>query len=175
MLKFPDEPAVDYQLAKKIYLIIFGFSLLWLLLIFLAPLFQLWGGVFERISSFIYLFFSKVCHQNSNRSFHLFEHKLGVCSRCLWIYAGFFVGTIVYPFKYKLNNVNTPSIWFLMIPMMLLISDVIFDSFGIFMNTFFSRSLTGFFLGAALPLFIIPGFVKFFFEVYSFLRNKASI
>lgn len=175
MLKFCDDTTVDYRLAKKIYFIILIFSFFWLVLIFLAPLFLMIGGSFGNISSFIYLFFSKVCHQNEGRSFHIFEHKLGVCSRCVSVYTGFFLGVLLYPLKYKFNNINAPSILYLLIPITLLFIDVILDSFGIMKNTFFTRSVTGLLLGVALPLFIIPGFVKFFYEVHSFLRNKVSI
>jgi uncharacterized membrane protein len=172
--RFQNIPMVDYSLAKKIYYTILWFGFFWVLLIFLAPLFMELGGVFEKISSIIYIFFSKVCHQSDERSFHFLEHRLGVCSRCVWIYTGFFLGTVLYPLKYKLNNTNPPSVWILGTAFLILMSDVIFDISGILNNTFLSRSLTGFVMGFVLPFYIIPGFVKFFYEVHSFLRKKIS-
>lgn len=141
---------------------------------FFGAVFSSFGGIFEEISSYIYLFFSKVCHQNEERSFHLLSHKLGVCSRCVWIYIGFFLGTSFYPLKYKLNNTSLPSLSYLFAASSILLLDVLFDTIGIFPNTFFSRSVTGFLLGFVLPFYIIPGFVKFFDEVHSFVRNKLS-
>ncbi|MEO8663859.1 MAG: DUF2085 domain-containing protein [Ignavibacteria bacterium] len=175
MTKFPYDADVDTHLAKKIYFTFLIFSFCWLLLIFLAPLFTSMGGTFEKISSIIYLFFSKVCHQQDSRSFHLFDHTLGVCSRCVWIYSGIFAGTALYPLKFRLNNTTPVSVLYLIIPVIALFLDVILDSIGLLSNTFFTRSVTGFLIGFVLPFYLIPGFVKFFYEVNSFLRNKVSI
>lgn len=173
MSEFHQNNTADYNLSKKVYNLILIFSFVWLLFIFLAPLLSYAG--FENISSFIYIFFSKMCHQQDERSFHLFENKLGVCSRCVWIYSGFFLGSVLYPFIYKFGRINPPSIWFLTTALLLLILDVFLDTLGIFANTFFSRSLTGFLTGLVLPLYLIPGFIKFFDEVFSFLRRKVSL
>ncbi|MDQ3020486.1 MAG: DUF2085 domain-containing protein [Bacteroidota bacterium] len=166
---------VDHHLAKKVYFTILIFTFIWLLLIFLAPLFMKWGGAFENVSSFIYLFFSRVCHQQQERSFQLFEYTFGVCSRCVSIYSGFFMGTVFYSLKYKLNNTHPPPIWFLIIASIILILDVSLDSIGIMKNNFLSRSITGLLIGLVLPFYIIPGFVNFFYEVNSFLRKKINI
>jgi len=174
MIKFQRFSVDDHNLSRKVYFIFFIFSFIWLMLIFLAPLFTALGGVFEKISHFIYMFFSKVCHQNEDRSFHLFGYILGVCSRCVWIYLGFFIGTSFYPLKYKMNNIGLPSLLYLFVAVVILLLDVMFDTIGIFHNNFFSRSVTGFLLGFVLPFYVIPGFVKFFDEVHSFVRNKLS-
>ncbi|MDQ3194696.1 MAG: DUF2085 domain-containing protein [Bacteroidota bacterium] len=175
MTKFPDDSVVDARLAKKIYYIFLCFSIIWLLLIFITPLFSSMGGKFEKISSVLYLFFSNVCHQEDDRSFHFFGHTLSVCSRCIWIYLGFFAGTALYPLKFRLNNTTPVSVWYLVIPVTVLLLDVFLDSLEVFSNTFFTRSVTGFLIGIVLPLYLIPGFVKFFYEIDSYLRNKVSI
>lgn len=171
---FSENEYIDSVFSKKIYAIVLIITFAWMLLIFLAPIFMSTGETGKKISSFIYLFFSKVCHQKDERSFHLFGHNLGVCSRCVWIYAGFFIGTLIYPFIKKINNVKLPSIWYLIIPVFLLGADVMSDSFGIFPNTFFTRSVTGFIIGFVLVFFLLPGFLKFFYEVNLFLKNKLS-
>jgi uncharacterized membrane protein len=162
------------DIPKKVYLMILSISFIWLVLIIFIPMLMYSGGLSAKISSYGYQFFSTVCHQQDERSFHLFEHKLAVCSRCVSIYAGFFLGTALYPLKFRLNNFITPSVWILILAVSLILIDVILDITGIFANTFYSRSVTGFITGFVLPLYLIPGFVKFFSEVYSFLRNKAS-
>ncbi|MBK9404026.1 MAG: DUF2085 domain-containing protein [Ignavibacteria bacterium] len=162
------------KLAGKVYFTILSVNILWFLLIFAAPYLESLGGNYESISGFIYLFFSKVCHQDDLRSFHLFGLKLAVCSRCLWIYAGFFLGVVIYPLRNKIGNFDTPSVIYLFIPAILLFLDVLLDIAGVVKNSFFSRSATGLLTGFVLPFFIIPGFVKFFYEVNSFLRNKIS-
>ena len=160
--------------SKLVYCFILLFSFIWLVLISLAPLLTGLEGHYEKTGSLIYFFFSKTCHQEDARSFHLFGEKMAVCSRCLGIYAGFFIGTCLYPWKFKLNNIIPPSVYFLIIAIVLLIIDVILDQFNLLKNTFASRSITGFIAGVILPFFIIPGFVRFYYEVESFLRNKVS-
>lgn len=171
---FSENEFIDPVFSKKIYLVFLIIISLWIMLIILAPFLMSAGGAGEKISSVIYLFFSKVCHQKDERSFHVFGHNLGVCSRCLWIYLGFFAGTLVYPLIKKISNVKLPSVWYLVIPVILLGADVIADSSGLISNTFFTRSVTGCLTGFVLVFFLIPGFLKFFYEVNLFLKNKLS-
>ncbi|MBL8006769.1 MAG: DUF2085 domain-containing protein [Ignavibacteria bacterium] len=166
--------SADIDFSRKIYFAILLLSLLWNLLIFTAPLLAGNEGLPSAISDFLYVFFSKVCHQEDSRSFHFFGNKLGVCSRCVWMYAGFFTGTALYPLKYRINNTESPSTIYLYAASALVLADVIGDLTGIIGNTFLSRSVTGFIIGAVLPFFLIPGFIKFFYEVNSFLKNKIS-
>jgi len=61
-------------------------SSLWLGLIVTTPLFDWnWG----------YDFFSVICHQDSERSWHIDGRALAVCIRCTSIYAGFLVAIFV--------------------------------------------------------------------------------
>ncbi|HLH30874.1 MAG TPA: DUF2085 domain-containing protein [Terriglobia bacterium] len=55
-------------------------STLWCLTIIAAPAFGL---------SFVYEFFSRICHQDPGRSWQLFGHPLPVCIRCTSIYFAF--------------------------------------------------------------------------------------
>ncbi|MBS1513916.1 MAG: DUF2085 domain-containing protein [Bacteroidetes bacterium] len=130
------------------------------------------GGIFSKISVFLYYFFSPVCHQSDARSFHILGYKFAVCSRCMFIYLGFLFAVILYPVKYKLYNIELPSIWLLLIPAVLTGLDVFMDMFGFFSNSFFSRSITGFVIGAVLPFFLIPGFVKMFNEGSLFFKKN---
>ena len=67
-----------------------------------------------------------------------------------------------------------PPLVYLFVAAIILFLDVMLDTAGIISNTFFSRSATGFLMGFILPFYIIPGFIKFFDEVNSFVRNKLS-
>ena len=174
MFKIPSNPLIDYNLSRKIYNSILIFSILWLVLIILAPLLLSLGNGYSDIASFIYIFFSKLCHQYDDRSFHLFGYKLAVCSRCLAIYTGFLAGTLLYSILKKPDNMTPPSIWYLVGGVIILTIDILLDMTGVWLNTFISRSVTGLIVGFILPFYIIPGFMKFFYEVHSFLRNKYS-
>lgn len=164
----------DFNISGKVYFTILFSSIFWILMIFTAPFLADSSGIAGKLSDFIYLFFSRVCHQDNARSFHIFDNKLGVCSRCLLMYLGFLAGTVAYPLKYRLNNTESPSLIFLFSASTLLFLDVVFDLTGIMQNTFLSRSVTGLIIGFILPFYLIPGFTKFFYELNSFFRKKIS-
>ncbi len=157
----------NIKYARRVYLTFLFAAILWNAAIFFAPLFMEIGGIFAKVSVFLYYFFSPVCHQQDARSFHLFGYKFAVCSRCMSIYLGFLIAVILYPIKIKLSNTELPSISFLLIPVLLIAADAFFDFFGLFTNTFFTRALTGAIAGFVLPFFLIPGFVKMFNDIFN--------
>jgi len=161
-----------YIIARRTYITILLITLFWCLLIFAAPALWYSGGVFAKTSSFIYYVFSTTCHQLDSRSFHIFGFKLGVCSRCTSIYIAFLLGTIIYPFFRKIDDVKLPSIWYLLIATGLLLADSSLEIFNFQDNTFLTRSVTGFILGFVLPFYLIPGFINFVQEVVSFFKDS---
>jgi uncharacterized membrane protein len=173
MFKVPDSPDVNIVFARRIYKLILLLSVIWLTLIALPPLLAAMGGLSDTISTYLYLAFSPLCHQDESRSFTIGGYPLAVCSRCAMIYAGFFAGVVSYPGFRRISNVNPPSLWFLFVPLAALALDVALDFFGIFSNSFLTRSVTGFVMGFGLSLFIIPGFIRFFYEVASYFDKKA--
>ena len=60
-------------------------SALWMAAIVAAPLLEL---------DWVYTFFSRICHQYPERSFHLAGATLAVCIRCTSIYAGFLIALV---------------------------------------------------------------------------------
>jgi len=150
-------------------------SFIWCAAIIFAPVFMELEGAFTKYSLLIYYFFSPVCHQQDARSFHLFGYKLAVCSRCISIYLGFFIAVIFYPIKFKLSNIELPSIWFLLIPVFLIAFDAFLDMFEIFQNSFLSRSISGGITGFVLPFFLIPGFVKLVNDVSKSFFKKLKV
>ena len=57
----------------------------WMAAIVAAPLLEL---------DWVYTFFSRICHQYAERSFHLAGAPLAVCIRCTSIYAGFLIALL---------------------------------------------------------------------------------
>ena len=142
--------------------------LIWVAAIVSAPIFE--DNGIKAVSQPIYLFFSRLCHQISARSFHIHEHQLAVCARCFGFYAGFLAGFIIYPFFRALNNTDSfPRYWLFlaMIPMGI---DFSLTFFGIWENTHLSRLISGLILGIACAFFIIPALV----EISYFVRQKYS-
>ena len=63
-------------------------AIAWLVLLLTAPLLPI------PVAGFLYVFGSVLCHQISERSFHLDGAQLPVCARCLGIYAGVAAGAV---------------------------------------------------------------------------------
>lgn len=157
-------PVKRYQ--KVIYCLILVFSLLWCGAILLAPLWHNTHGILGGVSDALYNFFAASCHQQDSRSFHIGEEKLGVCSRCTFIYFGFLLAVIAYPFIRKLSNLDLPPIIYLLIAATLMILDAGLDTFNLLKNTFISREITGVIMGFVLPFYIIPGTIRLFHEFF---------
>lgn len=152
---------------KVIYSVILAISIIWCGGIILAPYWADAVGIKGDISEGIYSFYGKSCHQLDSRSHHLFEHKLGVCSRCTSIYFAFLLGVIIYPFIRKLSNIDLPSLFWLFIPVGLMLIDVALDLLDIQKNSFLTRDITGAIIGIVLPFFIIPGTTRVFYEYFT--------
>lgn len=147
-----------------------GFALvfLWVFLILLAPLAEMngWTGVSDPV----YKFFSFLCHQIPERSFHLEDHRLAVCTRCFGVYFGLLLGFIVYPFVRPIEEIEPlPRVWLFLalVPMGI---DWSLGFFEIWENTALSRFATGLILGAVCGLFLIPALV----EIWRLLSDKPQ-
>jgi len=88
------------------------------------------------------------------------------------IYLGFFISVLFYPVIRKIKNRDMPSIWLLIIPVILLAADTIPDILDIYKNSFLTRSITGFIIGFVLPLFLIPGVVNFIYGAQKVFQTK---
>jgi uncharacterized membrane protein len=151
-------PQTDVAKLQKYSRLVWGIftfaAFVWLFFIVSAPVFEA-NGV-KSISQPAYKFFSFICHQINNRSFHYHEFPFAVCARCFGVYLGFFLGLIVYPIFRKIENTEPfPRIWLFlaMIPMGI---DFSLGFFGIWENTHISRLITGGILGFACAVFIVP-------------------
>lgn len=151
---------------KVIYFLIFGIALVWCTGILFAPRCADCDGIRGDVSKFLYQFYSKSCHQEDARSFHLWENPLGVCSRCTAIYFSFLLATLIYPFVRRVNNIDMPPLWLLFLGGGLVALDAGLDIFDVVKNTFFTRDITGAVLGFILAFFIIPGTMRLFYEFF---------
>jgi len=140
----------------------------WLFLILLAP-FAATNNL-QNISNPLYRFFSFVCHQIPERSFHIENHAFAVCARCFGVYFGLFAGLIAYPVFRPVENLKPlRRVWLFaaMLPMAL---DFSLDFFGVWTNTHWSRFVSGAILGAACAVFVLPALV----EIAQILSDKIK-
>ena len=155
----PPNLAVKMRRQALIVWGVFGLIIfIWLLTVMAAPVAEAHG--LTGVSHPIYKFFSFICHQIPDRSIHLDEHALAVCSRCFGVYCGLFFGFVVYPLLRRIENTAPfPRFWLFlaMIPMGV---DWSLGFFDVWANTHWSRFSTGAILGAACGLFIVPALVE---------------
>ncbi|MEW6319991.1 MAG: DUF2085 domain-containing protein [Acidobacteriota bacterium] len=76
--------------STRLGLVVAG-SLGWVAAVLLAPLLP--GGA---VPAAVYLVGGLVCHQQADRSFHLDGAQVAVCARCLGLYAGGAIGTVLW-------------------------------------------------------------------------------
>jgi len=141
--------------GRKAYVAVLIAAAVWFGLVVVAPYFASLGGVGETLSSAVYSFYGKVCHQLDSRSFHLFGHKFAVCSRCTMIYGGFLAGLLIFPFLGYERTRRFPR-WGLFLALFPMGFDAIAGMTPIWMTTITTRSLTGFIAGVALSLYLMP-------------------
>ncbi|HEY2961509.1 MAG TPA: DUF2085 domain-containing protein [Pyrinomonadaceae bacterium] len=126
-------------------------------LIVVAPLAAASGH--GEIAGAIYRGFSVLCHQRPDRSYFIDGHKLGVCSRCTGIYAGFALTLLGYPLIRSLRTTTAPARKWLLLAALPLFIDFSLTFFGIWENTHTSRLLTGLLLGGVAVFYVMPGIV----------------
>ena len=144
--------------AVRVWMVGLAVVLVWVLLIVAAPLLKANG--FVSISSPLYHFFSYICHQISERSFHVEGEPFGVCSRCFGVYFGLVAGFVIYPLWRNIAEIEPlPRFWLFasMIPIGI---DWSLTIFGIWENTHLSRFVTGLILGVACATYIVPAIVE---------------
>ncbi len=149
---------------------VIGFSIVfvWVFIILLAPFAA--ANNLQSVSNPIYSFFSYLCHQMPERSFHLESHAFAVCARCFGVYFGLLAGFAAYPFFFKLENTEPLPRFWLFLSLVPISIDFLLGVFGIWENTHWSRFITGMILGIACAVFIIPAIV----ELAQLLSRKTA-
>lgn len=146
--------------AWKVWIISALVVFLWTFLIILAPIAE--TNAISQISAPIYKFFSYLCHQQSERSFHIHEHQFAVCARCFGVYFGLFFGFIIYPLIRKVEEIEPLPRFWLFLALIPIGVDWTLGILGIWENTHWSRFATGMILGIACAVFIVPSLVELF-------------
>lgn len=144
--------------ARNVWLVALFLILLWPLSMVLAPLLSAFG--IDNVAHPIYSFFSLLCHQQYDRSFHLYGHKLAVCARCFGVYFGLFAGFVLYPMFRRLEQIEPPSRIWLALSAIPIAIDWLLGFLHVLENTHASRFVTGLILGATCSIYLVPAFVE---------------
>jgi uncharacterized membrane protein len=151
--------------ALRVWIVALAVVVAWLLII-VAPPILINSGI---SATPIYSFFSYVCHQIPDRSFHFLDHQFAVCSRCFGVYFGLLAGIATYPLWRPVDSVEPLPRFWLFLSMIPIAVDWSLGFFEIWENTHLSRVVTGGILGVACAVFIIPAMV----EIVRNLRKPA--
>lgn len=135
-------------IIKRIRFVFFGSLLLWTIGIF-TPCFKINSPLFNLITV---QFYSTVCHQNPDKSFLCSKSHLLVCNRCLGIYLGALIISLVLLFYKKKFRLNLFPLIFACTPMLI---DVLAVSLNIYEYSFITALLTGILFGSVSFLYIL--------------------
>jgi len=144
--------------AAWVWLVGCAVTLFWVMLILTPPIAKANG--YTGISSPLYSFFSLMCHQMPDRSYHIDGEKFGVCSRCFGVYFGLLLGFLIYPLWRRIDETEPISRVWLFAALVPIGIDWSLGVFGIWANTFTSRTITGLILGIACATFLMPAAVE---------------
>jgi uncharacterized membrane protein len=172
------EPAENYvpaalaehfrRQALRVWMATVAVVFLWDIVIVGAPLLRQAGLV--SVSAPVYTFFSFLCHQISDRSFHIDGEPLAVCSRCFGVYFGLCAGVGVYPLWRSIDDITPLPRFWLFASLLPMAVDWGLTFVGVWENTHISRFLTGLIVGVACATFIVPALVEI---TRNFSRRRA--
>jgi uncharacterized membrane protein len=157
--------------AWKVWLIGLIVVGLWAAAIVLAPVARVNG--LTAVSAPLYHFFGFLCHQISERSFHVAGEPFAVCSRCFGVYFGLLFGFAIYPLWRPIGEIEPLPRFWLFLSLIPIGVDWSLTIFGLWENTHFSRFVTGLILGVACATFIVPALVEITRNV-TFRRRPSS-
>lgn len=143
--------------AWRVWLVTTLVVFAWVGTIAAGPLLESSGAT--EFSSRIYQFFSYICHQIPDRSLHIAEHQMAVCSRCFGVYFGLLAGILIYPLWRRVDEVEAVPRFWLFLSLVPITIDWSLTVFGIWENTHLSRFVTGLILGTVCATYIVPALV----------------
>jgi uncharacterized membrane protein len=147
-----------HRQSIQVWIVVLGLCSLWVMAILAAPIAKHAGS--DNLASDLYTVFGYICHQISNRSFHVYGAQFAVCSRCFGVYAGILIGILVYPMWRVVDTVEPLPRFWLFLSLIPISIDWSLTIFGIWENTQFSRLATGLVLGFVCVTYIVPALVE---------------
>jgi uncharacterized membrane protein len=105
--------------------------------------------------------FSPVCHGLDARSFHVHGDAFAVCHRCTGIFAGLFVGTLLWPLVRRFEERLTRHAGLLLgLSLLPAAVDWGLGVAGVWANTPASRTLSGVLFGTVAGVYLARGFAR---------------
>ena len=108
-------------------------------------------------------FFSFVCHQNPDRSFHILDQSMVVCARCTGIYLGSLIGILSFPFVAERLEKTYPWKKWLIVAVCLNLAESVLSILNLFTSLLFRA-------GAGMTL----GFWTAFCVLFAIYRHNRT-
>ena len=131
----------------------------WISAIFCAPYLK---SQSSPLAGFLYAVFSPTCHQIPSRCFYAFGYPAAVCARCLGIYAGFFLGVLIFPFVKGFSTPTMPKAKTFILVSSPIVLDTAANILGFWMSPDWLRFATGIPWGLLLPFYFLAGMTDLF-------------
>jgi uncharacterized membrane protein len=141
--------------------------MIWIALILLAPYLRSQSSI---LANFIYAVFSPTCHQIPSRCIHAFGYPLAVCARCLGIYVGFLLGTVIFPFIKGFSVPSLPQAKMIILVSVPIAMDAAGNILGVWSSSNWVRFGTGTLWGIILPFYFLAGISDFILR-----HNRRSL
>lgn len=145
----------QYSILRITHPVILFFCIIWLILVFSPPILLEGNRTLQTAGHLVRLFFSQICHQQTDRCFIIAGHSIAVCARCIGIYIGFFLGVLGFPLLKRRIRFLEPRSLLLLAGLPTVMEFLILRSRGIDLPALF-RGVTGALLGFAAALLILP-------------------
>ena len=143
-----------YRFSNRWLLVFNGLSIGYAGAVILAPILLALGQT--GAAKPVYGFFGLFCHQDPERSFHLFGQKFACCERCAAIYGSIALFGLL--FALVRTRIRSPRY----VEMVALVSPVVLDGLavgaGLYGGNLVMRVMTGSLFGLALVWFLYPRF-----------------
>jgi uncharacterized membrane protein len=121
------------------------------------------------LASVGYLFFSPICHQIPDRTFHLAGYPLALCARCFGLLLGVAAGAALSLFdRTKGRPLSEARKWLLAAALLMLV-DYGLPFVSPYRNTVFTRLVTGLLLGHLSVPYMIIGWA----ELVAIIKNEG--
>ena len=169
-------PYKSTKYLQRILYVLTSGTILWLLLIILAPILKSSDvKLLNHISGYLYFLFEPVCHQIPERSLFLNSAPLAVCTRCFAIYLGAFLILVFFVVRKTIHHINPNWVVLYTVPT---IMDFLFEKFGLYLNLPVVRFLTGLLFGASLIYLILYSILDIkneYLTKWKFYYGKSEI
>jgi uncharacterized membrane protein len=135
-------------ILKYIRIISFFTLLIWTSGIFIPC----YSNRYSYLTFFSDLFYSTVCHQDKVKTFYFNSAFLSVCARCLGVYSGAFISSLVMLFMNKVLKFNLKPLLIISSPML---ADVFLVQFSAYDYSKTAALITGMLFGSIVFIYIL--------------------